>query len=552
MLTRSQAGLFSAVTSAFIIQVGSQLRPDPGDETAALLRVLIYKIDNTTFGNDVPALPQWTGPPLTIIHVQAILFASLFASLLSAFLAMLGKQWLNRYTSTDLRGSAIERSQNRQRKLDGIIAWYFDSVMESLPLMLQVALLLLGCALSRYLWEVSITIASVVLGVTSLGLLFYLLILVAGTAWDNCPYQTPGSHFLRYLGSTVQRMVHSAAPALGNTLKGSMVGRLALYVWDKKFRLSWADIVWTLVVLTFGVPLFFVGDVLQLCLAAIQALGTPLATSYHLFRGIPNRLRRKSPTLVQKMDHQPTVLGLRCISWTLRTSLDKPVHLSSLNYLVTITQFTNFDPALVIDCFNILVGYISISGRNKVVAMRGLEQLATLSARCFFQTLRHLSATHPDSSVLADLRRRYRHIFSLETDFRGLLFYNTMTNIHALIHRHWNPRHEKWTDYLPSDQELIPFARHMVDAAQAEYQQTQHKKIPRWILRFALHFLSLNRPSPVSVIADCLTIIAIALDLDPSGVPVLDERYVCSVLRVPTVLTKVQCTSGPCLKPHHS
>jgi hypothetical protein len=80
-----------------------------------------------------------------------ILFASLAASLLSAFLAMLGKQWLNRYQSTDMRGTAIERSQNRQRNLDGVVAWYFDYVLESLPLMLQVALLLLGCALSRYL-----------------------------------------------------------------------------------------------------------------------------------------------------------------------------------------------------------------------------------------------------------------------------------------------------------------------------------------------------------------------------------------------------------------
>ena len=80
-----------------------------------------------------------------MVHVQAILFASLGSSLLSAFLAMLGKQWLNRYDSSDMRGSAVERGQNRQRKLDGMIAWYFDYVMESLPLMLQGA---------RYFWAV--------------------------------------------------------------------------------------------------------------------------------------------------------------------------------------------------------------------------------------------------------------------------------------------------------------------------------------------------------------------------------------------------------------
>ena len=93
-----------------------------------------------------------------VVQVQAILFASLDASLFSVFLAMLGKQWLNRYASADKRGSTIERSRNRQRKLDGIVSWYFDHVMESLSLMLQVTLWLLGCA-PRYLWEINRTVA---------------------------------------------------------------------------------------------------------------------------------------------------------------------------------------------------------------------------------------------------------------------------------------------------------------------------------------------------------------------------------------------------------
>ena len=112
---------------------------------------------------------------------------------------MLGKQWLNRYVSIDMRGSTIERSQNRQRKLDGIVTWYFDHVMESLPLMLQVALLLLGCALSEYLWDTSVIIASVILTVTVFGAGFYVFIVVAGAIYRSCPYQTPAAHTLRFL-----------------------------------------------------------------------------------------------------------------------------------------------------------------------------------------------------------------------------------------------------------------------------------------------------------------------------------------------------------------
>ena len=239
ILTRLQAGLFSAVTSAFILDVQPQLQPDTADETIALLRVLIYKIDNTTFGNDPPSLPQWSGPPHAIVQVQAILYASLAASLLSAFLAMLGKQWLNRYASTDMRGTAVERSQNRQRKLDGIFAWYFDHVMESLPLMLQIALLLLGCALSRYLWEINTTVTSVVLGVTLFGIIFCLFVVVAGTTSESCPYQTPGSRALRYMGPRILSAPSVIASAFKNAFKESRAVRTI------KINIQWHHSRWS-------------------------------------------------------------------------------------------------------------------------------------------------------------------------------------------------------------------------------------------------------------------------------------------------------------------
>ena len=190
------------MTSAFIVLVHSQLQPNPGDETAALLRVVLYKMDNTTFGGDVPTVPHWPGPPRSTVHVQTILYVSLTTSLFSAFLAMLGKQWLNRYASTDMRGTAIERSQNRQQKLNGIIVWCFDNVMEPPPLILQAATLLIDCTLSRYLWGINAMIASIVLGVTS-GLIFYLFVVVAGSASPSCPYQTPGPRVICSATSTL-------------------------------------------------------------------------------------------------------------------------------------------------------------------------------------------------------------------------------------------------------------------------------------------------------------------------------------------------------------
>ena len=461
-----------------------------------------------------------------MVHVQAILFASLAASLLSAFLAMLGKQWLNRYASTDMRGSAIQRGQNRQRKLDGIVAWYFDSMMEGLPLMLQIALLLLGSALTRYLWETSITVALVVLVVTAFGLFFYFCIVLAGTAWESCPYQTPGSRFFRFLGPKVRGIFHLATR---NILKESVVVDLLADVWDGPFRASWADLMRVLTALFLGTPVMFAIDLYHLGRAAVKALAALPAGAYHLLRRAGTWLHGVYSSFSRGLEQRMAALDLRCISWTLQTSLEKPVHLSTLEHLVATTEFIDLDPTLITACFDIFIGCTSFR-YGRVVVVQGLEQLVTVSAKCFFKTSLHLSATRPTSTVLADLRRRYRRIFPFDADFRGLPFYHTMTRIHALAHRRWNPRFVKWTDYTPSSQELIQFSRHMVDATQAEYQPTENKRVPRWILRFALHSLSLSPPSPASVIADCLTIIAIALDHDVSSVLVSDERYICSVI----------------------
>ena len=144
-------------------------------------------------------LPQWNGPDPTIVRVEAVLYASLAASLLAAFVAMLGKQWLSRYTQVETRGSIIDRNRHRVRKMNGMVTWHFDLVMESLPLMLQAALLLLGYALSNYLFTIENVVAGVAVGFTAFGLLFYLLIASAATLSYNCPFQTPPSLIIHFL-----------------------------------------------------------------------------------------------------------------------------------------------------------------------------------------------------------------------------------------------------------------------------------------------------------------------------------------------------------------
>ena len=205
ILEGTQAGLFSAVSSAFIVDIQSKLEPDPNVMTAAYMQILIHTMNNSLFSDVDPNAVTWTGPPQEIITVQSLLYASLATSLFAALLAMLGKQWINRYIR-NRGGSAADKSRDRQRKLDGLEKWRFYLAIESLPILLQLALLLLGCALSLYLWTISRTIAAVVLTFTLFGVTLYTLFTLAATLHYNCPYQTPPSILIRTLA---RHLTHS-------------------------------------------------------------------------------------------------------------------------------------------------------------------------------------------------------------------------------------------------------------------------------------------------------------------------------------------------------
>ena len=204
--------MFSAVSSAFIIDVQSKLEPDPNEVTAAYMQILIHAVNGSLFPNTDPNPITWNGPPSGIITVQSLLYTSLATSLFASFLAMLGKQWVNRYLR-NRGGSAAGKSRDRQLKLDGLERWYFRLVIESLPMILQLALLLLGCALSRHLWTISHTVAGVIIAFTLFGIISYVFFTLAATLSYSCPYQTPLSIIartsFRYMARSRLTLAHS-------------------------------------------------------------------------------------------------------------------------------------------------------------------------------------------------------------------------------------------------------------------------------------------------------------------------------------------------------
>jgi len=448
-----------------------------------------------------------------VTHVQCILYASLAASLFASFLAMLGKQWLNRYASVNRRGSAIERGRDRQRKLDGIVAWYFNHVIGSFRLMLQIALLLLGCALSRYLWEIDTVVASVVLGVTSFGVLFYIIIVVAGVVSESCPYRTPGSSIIRY----TRDLLRSARILFA---RYSFLHSMSLEYWS--------DITKDTVAKTLAYPLAlfiaFTLDAFRLGKATFRAL-------IALVRRARDRPSGTSPVPDRPFDTQATKLDLRCILWMLRTSLDKSINLSTLDFLKTVLSLPDIDSsinsALVVECFNVFSSCFVISDSVVVMVSRGSEHLAEVSARCFLLISSRLSSAEPTSRALKGVRQRYNKLFPAAVDFSDIPWYFIMSAVHCLFAQTQGQRFPSWRDYNPSTDELIQFSRALAQIARFEYRRRDRPKVPRWLLRFALRFLSQDPLPPTSVVLDCLKIIATDLGCGVSDTDSLASGEKC-------------------------
>jgi len=203
------------VSSAFVIDVQSKLRPDSSERSEAYLRAILLSLNRSIIPNEDPAAPPaWNGPPTGIVTTVDLLYTSLLMSLFAAFVAMLGKLWLNRYLR-HAGGSMIERCGDRQRKFDGMEKWSFRLFIGSLPIILQISLLLLTCGLSQYMWLTNTSVARVVISFTAFGILFYIGIVVVGTSSYECPFQTPTSITLRHLRDSriARELLKSLSPS---------------------------------------------------------------------------------------------------------------------------------------------------------------------------------------------------------------------------------------------------------------------------------------------------------------------------------------------------
>ena len=149
------------------------MQPNPGDTTNALMVQLIKIAVDGPSAVNLSELSSSTGYSSSTAWMQALAYASLSFSVLAAFGAVMGKQWLNSYKAARGRGSLQERGMQRQRKLDGLDYWQLQAVLKAFLLLLQISLFLFSLSLSAHMWVEQTTISSIIVCITAFGVLFY-------------------------------------------------------------------------------------------------------------------------------------------------------------------------------------------------------------------------------------------------------------------------------------------------------------------------------------------------------------------------------------------
>lgn len=212
-----QAGLFSAVVTAFIIESYRTLTQDPAYVTIALLAQISNQLANGT--NAIIASPTPDKVkyhiPGSSIRANTLLFLSLFFSLMCALVATLVQQWSRNYLhATQRRPSIYKRARIRSYLHKGLERFGMFQVVNAIPTLLHFALFLFFGGLSEILRPINTAISYFILGVLFICFSIYIGTATVSVVIRNFPYRNPVStmlwRILTIFRSFQRRLCHRA------------------------------------------------------------------------------------------------------------------------------------------------------------------------------------------------------------------------------------------------------------------------------------------------------------------------------------------------------
>jgi hypothetical protein len=188
-----KAGLFSAILSAFLIEIRKGLQEDLQTMTNNLLFILIQNGTGAQISSGSPFKPTSTSR-----WVNGLWFSSLMFSLMSALGASLAKSWITQFSSS-VSGSSWDNVSFHCRRFRGLRRWHLKLIIQCLPILIHIAFFLFSIGLVILLFQDDLAIGVVICVLTSLILGLYLGSSIHPVFSSDSPFRTPVSGMVRRL-----------------------------------------------------------------------------------------------------------------------------------------------------------------------------------------------------------------------------------------------------------------------------------------------------------------------------------------------------------------
>ncbi|KAJ3497392.1 hypothetical protein NLJ89_g10353 [Agrocybe chaxingu] len=214
------AGLFSGVVTAFLVESYKNLQPDPSERMVELLTHIATRLENALNAslppNPSPVPVQLSfSPSSSAIRVNVFWFLSLVLSLTTVLIGTISLQWLREHQSYPEDFTTEKTFTLLHMRMEILEKWYVGDFFASLPLLLQIAVILFFAGIIDFLQSLgaaSVTIPVFLVVVASIGFListtalpsFDTLLLtsskfgVGSTVPGPCPYKSPQARFFGY------------------------------------------------------------------------------------------------------------------------------------------------------------------------------------------------------------------------------------------------------------------------------------------------------------------------------------------------------------------
>ncbi|EIN09753.1 hypothetical protein PUNSTDRAFT_143201 [Punctularia strigosozonata HHB-11173 SS5] len=233
------AGLFSAVLTAFLVEVYTQLQPDNTQLSVQLLSNISLQLQQISLNQAAPAsvdpLNMSFQADSHVVAINALWFLSLILALASALLGIFVKQWLREYMAWPNISPVQHAIQLREFRYDAFQNWKVPTIVTLVPGLLQLAVVLFFVGLVTLLWPIDTVVAGVCCAAAGLTTFMAALTVLLPLFFETCPYKTPFGWMIRPILRPFYRVIRPFLYSLYSWNRPDWLQAIMWYFWDCQY-----------------------------------------------------------------------------------------------------------------------------------------------------------------------------------------------------------------------------------------------------------------------------------------------------------------------------